>query len=250
MVGNSLGSGSEQRLPQSSNLLTTSNTSHQVVPNELLFLLICIKDGGGRTAFKLKQPIVHTLCTDVEFFTFLNKTYWSLRGKFLSFFSFRIVTSIKFIRLEVSMKGLVGILKINDMPPESNKAKYKFAPVPAEIIPPIGENDLMHLFHHPNHADDNVAWRLSRFPKKLHEQVHADPERGPGMGWGIVFIEDWNVKKIWLVAFCLVVLGSAGFGILWSVFEHSIQDAFSISSYVVGITTLAAGTVQAMIHLY
>jgi len=165
-------------------------------------------------------------------------------------FSFRTVKTIKFVRLEVSFKGLVGILKTDEMPPESKKTEYRFIPIPAEIVPPIGENDMMHLFHHPDHADEGLSWRLSRFPKKLHEQLRACPERGPGLGWGIMFVEDWHIKKIWVVAFVLVGFGSAIFAILWSVYEHSIQDACSISSYVIAFLTLGIGTTQAAMHLY
>ncbi len=63
-------------------------------------------------------------------------------------------------------KSSLVIRAQNSMPPESRKHEYRYRPFPAELIPPVGENYLMHLFNHPEHADLE-ALCLHRFPKNL-----------------------------------------------------------------------------------
>jgi hypothetical protein len=99
------------------------------------------------------------------------------------------------------------IRKKDDIPADTNK-EYKYAPVPIEIIPPVGENQLMHFFHHPKHAEDKPAC-LDQFPKKLRERSAVCSGKATGTGWGLHFVEGWNSRKTWVMCFVLFGVGSS-----------------------------------------
>jgi hypothetical protein len=141
---------------------------------------------------------------------------------------------------------LVDVRKADDIPPFWN-ADYCYSPAPAEVIPPVGENHLMHLFQHPLHAQSKRVC-FDRFPKKFRDRLVCAGQPTQ-LGWGLHFVEGWSVKKIWLSGFLISGVGSLVFGILWAVFEHSIQDAFAVAGYCLTIGTFGVGTVQAILHL-
>ena len=105
---------------------------------------------------------------------------------------------------------------------------------------------MMHLFHHPSHAEDDSTC-LERFPKKLKERLKCSG--GVNAGWGLQFVEGWNIKRIWVLAFVIFGLGSLLIGVLWAVYERSIQDAFAIANYMVAFATVSVGTVQAFLAM-
>jgi len=100
----------------------------------------------------------------------------------------------------------------------------------------------MHLFQNPSHADES-SFCLNRFPKKLRQKLIYNGEVKPG--WGLQFIEGWDMRKIWTISFILFGFGSMLIGVLWGVYGRSIQDALAIASYIVAFATLSVGTLQA-----
>lgn len=140
---------------------------------------------------------------------------------------------------------LVDVREKNVIPPPGH-TDYRYQPAPPEIIPPVGENHLMHLFQHPDHAEDDSVC-LDRFPKKLKEKLHCGKGQPTNFGWGLQFVEGWNGKKIWLIAFVLFGIGSLLIGVLWSIFGHSIQNAFAISGYMIAFATVSMGAVQSLL---
>jgi hypothetical protein len=138
---------------------------------------------------------------------------------------------------------LVDIKKQNELPPPQDK-DYRYAPAPPDTIPPVGNNYLMHVFQHPDCAEDEPLC-LSKFPKKLKEKLLC--RGGIKPGWGLQFIEGWDAKKLWMIGFLFFGLGSLTIGVLWAVFRHSIQDAFAIAAYMVAFGTMTVGTVQAFL---
>lgn len=103
---------------------------------------------------------------------------------------------------------------------------------------------MMHLFQNPSHAGGDVVC-LDRFPKKLKEVLKCSV--GAKTGWGLYFVESWDAQMTWLMSLILFVLGSLMIGVLWAVYKHSIQDAFSIASYMVAFATVTSGTIQVLI---
>lgn len=138
---------------------------------------------------------------------------------------------------------LVDVRKINDIPPPEHQ-EYKYAPAPPDVIPPVGDRHMMHLFQHPECADDEMLC-LNRFPKKLKEKLKC--AKGINPGWGLQFVEGWDLRKIWILVFILFGMGSLVLGVLWAVYKHSIQDAFAIAAYMLTFATLTVGVMQALL---
>lgn len=157
--------------------------------------------------------------------------------------SLRTLESIKFVHFEMYRSSLVDVRKVDNVPPPGH-VEYRYAPAPPELIPPIGERHLLHLFQHPDCADEESIC-VGRFPKKLKERLQC--KGGVNPGWGLQFVEGWHWKKIWIIGFVFFALGRLLVGVLWSVYGHSIQNAFAIASYMVALGTVSVGTLQALL---
>lgn len=223
----------EQGLPIQ-HLPPTVSVQHVATPPsplaEALFLLIC--HNVGIYDKKLLQLPVCDIKSDEKFFRALNKHYQSKCNKWLSFISLRTITGIKFVKFEMYRKSQsVDVRLKNDIPPPENP-NYCYAPVPVDLIPPVGENRLIHLFNNPDCAEDVLAC-LDRFPKKLKEKL-ACGDKVVVPSWGIDLEEGVCSKKTAIV-YMVCVLVSSIWGILWTVLGHDIQGAFTISAYMIGI---------------
>lgn len=215
----------------------------KVPPPDLLFLLLCYSQ--GRYATKLLQLDLVTLqvTSDKALFKLLRCNYASMRCRLSSWFSLRTLVGIKFVQFELYRSLLVDVRKTDDVPPPTEK-NYRYRPAPPEIIPPVGERHLLHLFENPECAEDDEQCLL-RFPKKLKEKLKCNSGVSPG--WGLQFIEGWDIKKIWIIVFVFFGFGSLLIGVLWACFQHSIQDAFAIAGYIVAFATVSVGTIQALL---
>ena len=200
---------------------------------ERLFLLLCIPHRNIAT--KLVHMDVCTLLSDQQFFSSLRNHYCSMRGQWSRVFSLSQLTCIRFVFFEMYPSALVDIHKNNDIPPADRKYEYPYRPMPAEIVPPIGENHLMHLFDHPEDAEDSPIC-LDKVPKKVRDRLRVCPQRGTGLGWGIHFVEGPHWKKLWLLGF-LGFLMSIAFGIAWASMKDDTQGGFGIAAcLMVGVT--------------
>ena len=128
------------------------------------------------------------------------------------------------------------------MPPEARKEEYLYQPY--DLMPPVGENLMAHLFHHPEDANEKSITCL-RAPKKRKVKLAVCPEQGTSVGWGFHLVEGWAVSRLWLLVLLLFMLGSLVFGVCWAVLEHDTQGAFSIAAYMVALVGIVIGTVQA-----
>lgn len=214
-------------------------------PWELLYLLLCYP--SGRYATRLLQLDLHQLepMSDQSLFIILCSNYKSMRGRLFSLVSLKTLRSIKFIHFEMYRSFLIDVRQKDVIPPPGH-IEYCYSPAPPEVIPPIGHNHLMHLFLNPSHADDDTVC-LDRFPKKLKEKLSCKKGQATSFGWGLEFVEGWDMKSIWVIAFIIFGLGSLILGILWSVYKHSIQDAFAISGYMVSFAGISVGPVQSLL---
>ncbi|KAI9853396.1 MAG: hypothetical protein M1830_006676, partial [Pleopsidium flavum] len=208
-----LGASESSELPQYQLQKASSKAPPQppTSPDVILYLLLCISDGAFAT--KLLHLNLCEVTTDLKLFSLLRDTYQEMRGRKWSWLSLRTMRCIKFVQLEAYRSLLVDIRKVNDMPPPEMANEYRFEPVPADVVPPIGENHLMHLYHHPKDADESLSICLSRFPKKLREKLAVCPQRGTGIGWGIQFVDGWHWKKIWILSYALFGIGSLVLGV-------------------------------------
>ena len=130
----------------------------------------------------------------------------------------------------------------NVLPPKT-RDDYRYRP--AEIIPPVGENLLMHLYEHPEDADDD-DFCLDRIPKKLRERL-VRPQRGSGIGWGVHLKEGLNLKKTCIFGL-LGLFFSVLFGVIWSVKRNDVQGGFGVAAFLMAALTFTAGIVQATLE--
>ena len=183
---------------------------------------------------------VRALHSDQILFAELRSHYCSMRGRWTRL-SLKQLTRIQFVQFELHKNELVDIRKTNDLPPE-NRDDYRYCPIPAEVIPPVGENILMHLYDHPEDADDD-AFCLDRVPKKLRERLTYSQR----IGWGVSFSESLNVKKICIFGLLGLFL-SAAFGVAWSINRDDVQGGFGVAAFVLAAMTFITGILQATLE--
>jgi hypothetical protein len=207
-----------------------------------LFLLTCMSRGTYAVNL-LQLDLRHTL-SDSQLFRALKAQYTGLRHRWQRIWSFKTAASIQFVQFESHRKALVDIRKRDDIPPESRKDEYKYDPLPADLIPPVGKNFLMHIYQHPEDADRDAIC-LARFPKRKNERLHIRSGNVTELGWGLHFEEGLHWKKIWAVGVA-VTIASVIFGICWSILKHDIQGGFGVSGYTMAILAFGIGTMQAI----
>lgn len=245
-------SSGEPTLPQHDvrNILPPNSSNHVNSREALLFVLLCLPFRGYAT--KLLQPGLEDVRSDQVFFKLLRRNHISFKGTLKSWLSLKTLRAVKFVHFEMFKSDLVDIRSDKGegiLPSAHYQDEYYYRPLPAEAIPPIGENLMVHLCSHPQHADSTSAILMDRVPKWLRERLYVDPTRGTGLGWGIRYIEGWHLSLIWLLSFFLLLLASVIFLICWAVLQHDVQGASGVATYVLALITLFIGSLQAAFEM-
>ena len=210
-------------------------------PDHLEYLLLC-------TPFKTHANKLINIDTttrppsDKAFYRLLRQTYTTTRGRFRNLFSIRALSEIRFVQFEVFRNDLADVRKYDCIPPETQKDQYLYRPMPAEYEPPIGKNQMRHLYDHPEHADD-LPVGFSRVPRKLRERLALSPGLGRCEGWGICFVEGVSWPRVCLLGLAGVV-ASTLFGVVWTVVRGDVQGGFGVASYMLGVLVLGLGALQ------
>lgn len=213
-----------------------------------LFLLLCVPH--KQYATRLVHLDLRAIVSDQDFFYSLKRNYRSMRGTARSLLSLRTLKRVKFVQFEMYKSELVDIRKVDDLPPVDRRDEYRYRPMPAEFIPPVGEHHMMHLCTHPEDADETQVICLDRIPKKLKERLLVCPSNGTGIGWGVHFVEGWHYTLAWLLVFVTLLVSSVVFLICWAVLRHDLQSASGVAAYMLAFVALSVGTVQAALELY
>lgn len=139
---------------------------------------------------------------------------------------------------------LVDVQRRQALPTDGNS--YTYEPMPADLVPPIGPNLLLHLFEHPEDAEPtSVLYR--KIPKKLREKLKACPIQGSSIGWGLQLMEgvDWFVVFVYgCVGFLLALI----FAIGWTVVQGDLQGAFAVAGYMVTFLLFCVGFASSVAH--
>lgn len=225
------------------------------------YLLCCIPH--SKFAAKAHHLDVCKIPSDQAFFPILRKQYHSARGIFRSWVSLKKLSSIRFVQVsftkcsqsmcpadripsvkfDMYCSTLVDIRKVDDIPPESCRNEYAYDPMPAETIPPIGPNLLMHLCEHPEDAEPTPVL-FQRLPRRLRCRLEACPQRGWRQGWGMQFVEGANWLKVFacgLIAFSVSLI----FGIIWAILRDDVKGGVGIAGVVLSFGLFTVGTIQA-----
>ena len=96
------------------------------------------------------------------------------------------------------------------------------------------------MFQNPRCAEGSLEC-LKRFPKKLKERLKCNGGVNPG--WGLQFVEGWDFVKIDIIC-VFFAMGSLLLGVLWACLHHSVQDAFTIASYILTLANTGIGVLQ------
>lgn len=140
-------------------------------------------------------------------------------------------------------RQLVDIHAKNDIPPQSHKDEYEYLPMPAQTIPPVGSNLLLHFLLHPDHASPNRVI-LPSIPKRKRNKLEPDPIKGSGVGWGIEVVNGTNQFKIFIYGL-FACLTSMVFGIVWSVVKDDIQGGFGVAAFMIASFGFAIASLKA-----
>lgn len=145
-------------------------------------------------------------------------------------------------QFELHMHNNVDIRKLPDMPPENKKEDYVYQS--CDVMPPIGEHLMAHLFHHPDEANE-LGITFLRAPKKRRQKLSVSSQEGISTGWGLHFVESWAMLQIWILVLCVFGIGSLTFGVCWAVLKHDIQGAFGVAAWMTTLVGITCGVLQA-----
>lgn len=141
-------------------------------------------------------------------------------------------------------RQLVDIQKTGVIPPESQKHEYDYSPMPADTIPPVGPNLLMHFFTHPEEATSQCVI-LRCIPKRKNDKLEPCPIAGSSTGWGIDIVTGIDQLKLFGLGF-LGSLASVVFGICWTVVKRDIQGGFAVAGFTLALFGLAIASIKAL----
>ena len=102
--------------------------------------------------------------------------------------------------------------------------------MPAETIPPIRPNLLMHFFSHPDEAA-SLPVLLPSIPKRKNDKLQRCPIAGSSTGWGIDVITGADELKFFGLGF-LGSLTSVVFGLVWPIGKGDLQGGFAVAGFM------------------
>jgi hypothetical protein len=139
---------------------------------------------------------------------------------------------------------LVDIQEADNIPPETQKHEYEYAPMPAETVPPIGSNLLMHFFTHPEEATSHPVL-LRCIPKRKSEELEPCRIKGWSTGWGLDLITGVNELKLFGLGF-IGSIASAVFGIAWACLKNDIQSGFTVAGFLLTYFVFTLASLKAL----
>ncbi|XP_014558083.1 hypothetical protein COCVIDRAFT_95433 [Bipolaris victoriae FI3] len=183
---------------------------------------------------------ISTITRDRELFEALRREYHSKFRWIYRQFSFQTVQRMSFVKFTLHARKEVDGL-VYDMPPEAVK-HYTCDPRKPDRTPALGSDFLMHRFSSPKDCfQDNIC--LRQFPKRIGERPTPGVDPDLYTGWGVHLEQDMDLQRICLVLF--FGIASAGtFGLVWGICKKSLQDGFSIASFILGSEAIAVATLQ------
>ncbi|KAI4656882.1 uncharacterized protein J4E78_006773 [Alternaria triticimaculans] len=202
--------------------------------------------------------------TDHDLFRALKQRYVQSKERCQGLMSFKKPTALRFVKASSPLRfskrhvaladiiyqfrlyhhRLVDIQEINDIPPAAQNCEYDYSPMPADNVPPIGPNLLMHFFLHPDESP-SFPVLLPSIPKRKNNRLEPCPVRGSNIGWGLDVVTGVDELKLFGLAL-LGTLASIIFGLVWSVMKHDIQGAFAVAGFFFVIFTFTIASVKAL----
>lgn len=265
MQANSHGASNRQGLsgqpPVAANIYLQNSSQSLPLQQEPQWLLMCSRPHKLPTS--LSHLDVAPVFTDKALFRNIREAYYSLKSPWHMWFSLKGVVTIKFVRVRQSSflnKAEIGISNIlqfsvhhrkfvdiqspvPSIPPLIEKDNYDYVPYDPSLLPPIGEERMTHLFHHPEHADD--ATEISQqAPKKRKTPIDPNDPLAHRQGWGIHVVEGIVLERLLFLWTVFFLAGSLAFGICWSILEKDIGGAWTVSAWISTLGALLVAFIQ------
>lgn len=231
--------GSSSLHPHSPGALRQQSPFRVPLPSsaEPTWLLTCANEGRFTTKLVHLSMDRSRIRSDKDLALTLREHYEQLnRSWFRRLIRTRGLTSISFVQFEVHRNRFADIRKTPDMPPVSlTKSEYDFAP--EDLLPPVGQNYLLHLFKHPEDYDGEEIF-FRRAPKR---RGRLDV----GVGWGIHLVEGFLASRVWTMVICFFAFGSLIFAVVWMAVMKDVQGAFGVAAWMTTLAGLSVAWAQA-----
>lgn len=117
--------------------------------------------------------------------------------------------------------------------------------MPADLMPPIGPNLLVHLLENPTHAGV-LPDLYKRIPKKLRAKLPPCPQKGTSVGWGLAFTEGIDPFMFFLCG-CVGFLTCLLAALAWTIAKSDVQGGFGIGAFLLSFMVLCGGLVHSSI---
>ncbi|RYP41202.1 hypothetical protein DL767_001206 [Monosporascus sp. MG133] len=199
----------------------------------------------GRWVSKIIQAEVCTIASDQDFFSLLRLVYRNRRG-LLTLSWLRRVKGIHFVQFDLYRDEITDVRSRPALPPAELKGQYIYDPMPADLVPPIGPNLLVHFFENPTHAGV-LPDLYRRVPKKLREKLVPCPKKGSSSGWGIEFVEGVDTFVFFLCG-CACFLLCLFAAVAWTVARDDVQGGFGIGGFLLAFAIFCGGIVHSALN--
>lgn len=148
-------------------------------------------------------------------------------------------------QLEMYRSGVADVRSHPALPPQSLETQYSYDPMPADLVPPIGSNLLVHFFHQPTHAGE-LQDLYRRIPKKLKTKLSPCTQKGSSVGWGMALAEELDPFLFFLYG-CVGFLVCSAVALIWTVINNDIQGGFGVGGFLLGFMVFCGGLVHSSV---
>ena len=118
------------------------------------------------------------------------------------------------------------------MPSGERRKEYLYET--CDLLPPLGEKYMAHLFCNPEHSNDQSLTYL-RVPKKRREKLKVCQQQQAGLGWGVHLVEGCLFSRV-----MILVTGSLAFGVCSSILKHDVPGGFAVTGWILALAIVLA----------
>ncbi|KAI8943819.1 hypothetical protein NX059_001792 [Plenodomus lindquistii] len=205
------------------------------------FILLCVQ--VQKYFIRRHDLAVPQMWRDKHLFTAFRNEYLATSRWMYRRFSLYTVQRIKFVKFKLLQRYEIDALEPG-LPPIT-ESHYAYDPRPPGLVPPIGNNILMHRFNSPKECyTDDIC--LKQIPKRINER--PTPGLAPDLhtGWGMYLEEGLDMERI--CALLLAVFVTSGiFGLIWGICRRSLQDGFTVAGFIASGEAVAVAGLQLLL---
>lgn len=154
----------------------------------------------------------------------------------------RRVKGIHFVQFDIHRTEVASIRSNPALPPEDLTGQYQYDPMPAQLVPPVGSNMLVHFFENPTHASV-LPDLYRRIPKKIATKLTPCQVTGMSVGWGIQIVEGVDTFMFFLCG-CACFVVCLLVAVVWSVSKQDVQGGFGMGGFLLAFMIFCGSIVH------